>query len=233
MKKPFGVGVVNNKKRKSMKKIIGMISLACALLVLPLTSDAQDFEGMANDKKSIEAYGQVLDMTKVSVPEGFYTWEDVQPRLIKILPESAEKSMAVEQLCDHMHMMYNLYSKENEIAIFDIAGSLDKAGSPLVKEAEKEDDMYPSYHAVSSRLFSSSGNVNELFEALPENKDQIILAQNMILNEMLISYVHDAAIAKCSAYAEEKGYVQIWAPVELYEPSEDPGWKNVPWYNEE
>lgn len=224
---------MKKQKRKSIKTVIGLTGLACALSAFSFSSVAQDLELSPENNSPVEVYGQVLDMAKVTQPDDFYTWDVLRPRMIKVLPESVEKSLAADQLCDHLHMMHNLYSKDNELAIFKLAGALNQSGSPLVEEAKAVDDMYPSYYAVSSRLFDPSQGVEALFEALPDKKDEILMAQNMVLNELVVSYVHDAAVANCSVHAQQKGYSQIWAPIAAYEPSEDPGWKNVPWYQGE
>ena len=224
---------MKNQKRKSIKTVLGLTGLACALSAFSFTSVAQDLELSPENNGPIEVYGQVLDMAKVTQPDDFYTWDVLRPRMVKVLPESVEKSMAANQLCDHLHMMYNLYSKDNELAIFKLAGALDQSGSPLVEEAKAEDDLYPSYHAVSSRLFNPNQGIETLFEALPDKKDEILMAQNMVLNELVVSYLHDAAVANCPVHAQQEGYAQVWAPVETYDPSQDPGWKDVPWYQGE
>ena len=171
---------------------------------------AERSEVLKMDNASVELYGHVLDMGSVYRLHGAYTWDDLKDRIPEVLPESATNAMSAAELCDHISDLHKLYLKDNSIMFNSLAEDLEKYKSSS-SEITEADGLHPHFYAVSSRLYSSSKKgVSELFKAFPDDQSvRLITAQSSAMSELLVSYVHDAALANCADHAKSKGYSPV------------------------
>ena len=201
-------------------KIVRMVlrkvfSVLIALTLFSAGASAQEAV-QKMDAWPVELYGQILNLDEIYHPVGSFNWEQIKPKLTEVLPESQQKSKSAANLCDHMDLLYRLYSKDNRTVINSLAEDFEKI-RPLSEDVKwGENGLHPYYSAIEQRLQSTSDEgVGELLKRFSEKDSVRIFAlRQSVIRELLVSYVHDAALLNCPDHAAANGYEPAWVPAQ-------------------
>ena len=204
-----------------------------ALLLSPLAfSFAAEAKMMSLNAKDlyvvqdgqIELYGNLLNPHEVKADAVEYKWNQLYKFVPELLPEAKSKSMSADSMCDHIVRLQELYSMEAEKSEEFLADKIAKFNSNRNPFDEDENLVF----SVSDRLTSPSvEKISEIMKYLPGHEEQIMVAQDIARKSLVMSYLHDAALDSCSAYAKKKGYFPIlsYAGEDAgYNADKDPAW---------
>ena len=205
-------------------------SFAFIMFAWPYKALAQDeYSVSAGDYQlpdgPFEVFGQIIDPSAINTGQGQVGWNELRLMMPIVIPDLQEHKMDANGLCDYMVQLSKLYSILMEQAQVPLANELGQMPYDL--------DMAPERYISDVMASSSLSGVKRLVTLMPEREKQIMLVREITLKANTAVLLHDAAINICSEYAKERGYKGVYVGFEPYNPANDSGWKDVPWYKEE
>ncbi|MAE52072.1 MAG: hypothetical protein CMH27_09710 [Micavibrio sp.] len=212
---------------KKMKTIIGFTMLesllkktvlplaALGVMVFPAAVKAQaEAEAEAETpvvyaeyevpKGPVTLYGQELDPYIAYYESEAYTgyrWDKVRQFVPEIFPDAKENTQSAEQVCDMMDivsLMYGMLEEENLKRLADVLKP---------KFPDVADDAVMMEKALSYINTRDTSALDALLKLLPDYQFQILMTRKLVMKNMAIDMLHDAAIKNCPDYADRKGYL--------------------------
>ncbi len=155
-------------------------------------------------KGPLTLYGQELDPYIAYYESEAYTgyrWDKVRQFVPEIFPDAKENTLSAEQVCDMMasvSVMYGGLEEENLKRLADVLKP---------KFPDVTDDTVMVEKALSYINTRDTGALDALLKLLPDYQFQILMTRKLVMKNMAIDMLHDAAIKNCPDYADRKGYL--------------------------
>lgn len=142
-------------------------------------------------------YGQSLNPQSVDTKTPI-TWDSVKDLMPLLLSDAQSSTKTPEALCDHIVELSKLYLINLEKTNDSLMGKLAQSGKVDLTDGEMDG------YVLQKLTVQDESGLDELIKTLPDEEVALRGARILVLQNLMLGMLHDAALEGCPAYAKEK-----------------------------